>query len=122
MTNSGMQSTDEICVICGTFVTCGIKSILNTQNANKTKLDEKVDQNLPSPHTRNLPLPDVALGTKSSSIKYIFLLVSQYNKAVHAFGNTSTACEFPEFCNAVPSKLRITHSVICVIILQYECH
>lgn len=56
------------------------------------------------------------------NIKYTFLLVSQYSKAVHASGNKPTACEFPEFRKAVPSKLRITHCVMCVIILQYACH
>jgi len=45
---------------------------LKTQIANKTKLDENADLNLPSTHTRNLPLPDAALETKSSSISITF--------------------------------------------------
>jgi len=83
---------------------------------------KKTDLNFPPPHTRNLPLPDVVLGTNVFNIKYTFLLVCQYNKAVQAFGNKPTACEFPEFRKAVPSKLRITHGVMYVIILQYACH
>lgn len=65
------KSRSDMC-ICGTSITCGINSTLNTQNANKTKLDEKEGASPPPPNTRNLPLPDVALGTKSSSISSTF--------------------------------------------------
>jgi len=113
MTNSGMQSRDEICLICGTSVTCGIKSILNTQIANKTKLDEKTSEFSSASYKKPAITGCCPWNKVVFNIKYIFLLVSQYNKAVQAFGNKPTSCEFPEFRKAVLSKLRITHSVMC---------